>query len=480
MCGLCSNHGGRCDFDPVARLDGAPAGAPANGFTGGNPSGLKWGDPDMGTPGGTVSWSIAGAGIDITNFPDGKFNSFDFEDFFGFDVTDLVAEALAAWSEVADIEFVQVEDTGASSSFDPDGATIRLFLGDANPGIIGFGFFPGGPSQAGDILLARKPLVAEQSEDGSYDVLYNLVLHEIGHAIGLGHSSKSDAVMRATIHTDEKKVLTEDDIGGARQIYGVQDGADPVHALRETQEETRILTAPEALTVLGNRLSNRIEAGDGGQRIEGGEGRDTLDGGAGDDVLIGGGDADLLVGGDGRDVALFIRAYDLLAVRVGGDEITVFGADGDADRLRGVERAQFDNGLLLFDGQEEDTGFLFRLYAAAFGRDADDGLLFWLDRRGEGTAREVIAEGFVESDEFALRYGAAPSDEAYVEALYTNVHGRAPDDLGRAFWLSELDKGQSRAEVLIGFTDSPENIAATEDAVADGIFFADAPDEYLV
>ncbi len=104
-----------------------------------------------------------------------------------------------------------------------------------------------------------------------------------------------------------------------------------------------------------------------------------------------------------------------------------------------------------------------RLYRAFFGRPGDaEGLTFWLDRiaRGEAGLGE-IASGFVQSDEFTSTYGAL-ADDAFVDLVYRNVLDRDPDAAGRAFWVDQLAMGILRGEMMIGFSESPEYIAATD------------------
>lgn len=51
--------------------------------------------------------------------------------------------------------------------------------------------------------------------------LESVVVHEIGHLLGLGHSSVEEAVMFPTISSRKKKVvLARDDIEGIQFLYG--------------------------------------------------------------------------------------------------------------------------------------------------------------------------------------------------------------------------------------------------------------------
>jgi serralysin len=59
--------------------------------------------------------------------------------------------------------------------------------------------------------------------------------------------------------------------------------------------------------------------------------------------------------------------------------------------------------------------------------------------------------------------------KAFITLLYNNVLGRKPDATGLADWQRAFDQGSSRAEVLIGFSESPENQANVIGLIANGI-----------
>lgn len=61
---------------------------------------------------------------------------------------------------------------------------------------------------------------------GAFDI-ETVALHEIGHIVGLAHSSVPGAVMLPTISSNSiKRSLTQDDIDGFRQLYPVSTRAD--------------------------------------------------------------------------------------------------------------------------------------------------------------------------------------------------------------------------------------------------------------
>ncbi len=102
------------------------------------------------------------------------------------------------------------------------------------------------------------------------------------------------------------------------------------------------------------------------------------------------------------------------------------------------------------------------LYEAGLGRQYDDaGLNYWIDYY-EFAPINNIAYNFLVSDEFTFEFGPAYSisTENFVYAMYDNVLGRAPDPGGFNFWADALDDGfYNREEVLISFSQSPENYA---------------------
>ena len=107
----------------------------------------------------------------------------------------------------------------------------------------------------------------------------------------------------------------------------------------------------------------------------------------------------------------------------------------------------------------EATSFVdpvIRLYQAAFGRvpESDGALDFYADRLRAGTAAVVdIAANFAASPEFAARYGTTGPSAAYITALYVNVLGRTPA-ASEVDWY--LNSGMTTAQMLLGFSQSPE------------------------
>ncbi|MBL8582102.1 MAG: DUF4214 domain-containing protein, partial [Rhizobiaceae bacterium] len=77
---------------------------------------------------------------------------------------------------------------------------------------------------------------------------------------------------------------------------------------------------------------------------------------------------------------------------------------------------------------------------------------------------------FLDADEFEDNYGADPSDEDFVAALYENALGRQPDDAGADFWEDALSDGLSREAALVAFAMSAENLTNNAPNIDDGFW----------
>jgi glucose/arabinose dehydrogenase len=231
--------------------------------------------------------------------------------------------------------------------------------------------------------------------------------------------------------------------------------------------------------VLGGAGADRLFGMAGDDALAGGPGSDRLWGGPGNDRLAGGPDADWVSGSDGTDTLVLSGAradYDVSLTSGGISTLADRRAGGDgADRVSAVEVLRFADGWLALDGRTP-LGSALRLYEAALGREPDPiGLGFWTGalEAGRITLAEA-ARSFVASAEFQARYGA-PDNAGFVDLLYRNALGRAADADGLAYWTAALDTGAiSRAEAVLGFSESAELVAATAAPFAVGVF-APAP-----
>jgi len=139
---------------------------------------------------------------------------------------------------------------------------------------------------------------------------------------------------------------------------------------------------------------------------------------------------------------------------IGTSRGTLLTAYAQSDEARGRLSA---NANITYSGTVEAQ--VARAYDTAFGRDADPGgFVAYTRALITGTTLQQVALSFLGSNEFATRYGAAPSDAALVTGLYQNTLGRAPEAAGQALYVRALAAGLARADLVVAFSESQEHI----------------------
>ena len=211
----------------------------------------------------------------------------------------------------------------------------------------------------------------------------------------------------------------------------------------------------------------------GNGTLNGAAGSDWLQGGAGNDILHGGAGSDYLDGGGGLNTALYDGVYRQYTVTIGSPTTVSGGPEGGTDDLVNIQRIQFVDGYLA-TGTTDTAGETYRLYEATLNRGPDPvGLAAWAHALNAGATLQSVADGFVSSPEFQATYGTLDST-GFVTLLYHNVLHRDPDAGGLAGWVSALGQGHSRAEVVLGFSESAEDIANLAAPVQAGLWIQDA------
>ncbi|MBB3220889.1 DUF4214 domain-containing protein [Pseudoduganella umbonata] len=259
----------------------------------------------------------------------------------------------------------------------------------------------------------------------------------------------------------------------------IQGGTAASETLTGTAEQDFIWGQGGADTLIGGAGSDRLDSGEYdqgarpdyiGDRLDGGDGNDELNGGSGNDLLIGGAGTNYLIGNGGYDTAIYAGARgDYTVAMSNGAPVGVASTAGPTDTFNTVERLSFSDISIAYD-IDGNAGRTFRLYQAALNREPDDqGLGWWLNHADHGLGWENIAAGFMQSPEWAKLYGADPSDSAFIASLYRNALHREFDQGGMDYYLDKLDNGATRAQLLVWFSESPENQAAVIGQIRNGI-----------
>ena len=402
-------------------------------------TGYKWGELAFGRPAGTISFGLDPTLYSSLRAGSGSIGAFE------------VAARLAfeTWAQVADVAFVHAAE-GETPDITLDLA--RLSFQTVGQAVTFFFPRPGLDEVVASEVTLNSARTWAPFGDGGLN-FYNVVLHEIGHSLGLDHPDDTAQVMYELYQTDETLRLGAGDIAGMRFLYGGGDGRVPLILGLGDDLVTRTGAQGEIIfglagndRILGAFGPDRISAGsgddrvlggggnddiadlmgngtirgeDGNDRIFAGIGRNAVDGGPGDDLILGGTGPDTLLGGDGRDVILGDPwgapqfgsdrldggPGDDLLTGGGGADTFVFRSNGGHDRV-----ARFD---MAWDAP---------LTSRAEGRDFTPGLdRIEFETGTFATAAEVRAATETVDGNAVIRFGAAVS---------LTLHGVAADELG--------------------------------------------------
>jgi hypothetical protein len=313
----------------------------------------------------------------------------------------VVRSAFGLWTAVTGVTFVESADAASNDIrigqgyIDGDGPT----LGEASYWFTGSTFLRAAISFDADAFAGTQEF-------------YTVALHEIGHAIGLGHSSSPADVMYPSLGTQSRSGLSVDDMAGARVLY------------------------TNGITLQGTSVSDLLSGGDGDDLIYGRQGGDTINAGAGNNIVVGGLDsldgADLLTAGFGNDLIYGNGGNDTIS-STGGNDIVVGGFGHDVIMLGAGND-------IIYGNQDDDV------------IDAGDGQNFVTGGRGNdiiqtGTGADVlwgnegddILTGGGDADRFLFDVASAADQIADFNIL----QGDRLDILGQNYSLSTAINGDA-------------------------------------
>ena len=153
-----------------------------------------------------------------------------------------VEEAFGLWASVAPLHFVELVDAGPPISSNDTSylaaGTPDIRIGhtpqDGPSGTLGYAYYPTTTfwGIAGDVHLDSGEFW-KLGAGGGIDIV-EVMTHEIGHALGLGHEETSPAIMNPFYggrYSVGNSFLLSDDINGIRALYGAGTGSvTPLHS----------------------------------------------------------------------------------------------------------------------------------------------------------------------------------------------------------------------------------------------------------
>ena len=425
--------------------------------------------------------------------------------------------AMQTASRFANISFTSAPDT-ATAAGDVRWAASTDTDYFTKAGSSAFAYYPASDARGGDIWLDGALAYFGNVGVGSFG--YEDMLHELGHALGLSHPEAQGAATDQLKYTvmsyrnyagDPSHYLAQyypttymlDDVLALQYLYGANmaanagnttyswdptkpvyetiwdgGGIDTIDASNQQSGVTIDLHAGSYSQVGAAFWNGKVDSAgyaDATQSVRDGLAiaynctienatgsafADTLVGNDVANVLEGGAGNDTLAGGGGIDTARYSGALATYGITSSG-ECELIAKAGDIDTLQpDMERAMFSDLSIAFD-TDGYVGQIFRLYQAAFHRAADaNGQGFYMKQVEQGATLQSLANGFLASPEFQATYGNT-SDAQFVTRLYENALGREPSAAEVAYHVGALQSAATRAQLLVNFSESPENQART-------------------
>lgn len=407
--------------------------------------GPRWGGGPMGTAGGIVGWAV-----DAT---------------VPASLTDVIRAAFADWSSKANIAFKQLTTTY--------GAQITLSDGpiDGLNDVLGTTAYSytGSAMMSADITFDSSEkwhLAGSTVVSGGGINLFPVALHEIGHALGLGHYKDGPAIMNPTLNNAVTD-LTASDIAGIQALYGPPVAAPAPTSMPSLFGSVQVSASGTGGVIYGlykallGRAPDPLGLEGAAAGIAGGG---TAAGLAG--AILGSAEYASRIGSPLSDAAYVAslyanalnrapdaagQAFFLGELGAGVSRATVAVQIATSGEAQGILQPIFSAGVAVPDATSAQVA---RLYYGVLGRTPDSAGLVSFENLAKSVGTLAVAQTMLSSQEYALNFGNLANGD-YLDTLFVGALGRHADPDALNYWSVQL-VSTSRAQVAVQISQSAE------------------------
>jgi len=325
-------------------------------------------------------------------------------------------------------------------------------------------------SYSADVFVTLDSIDPSNANPTAGSFGYQILLHEIGHALGLGHPFEGSHALPSAEDNTNNSVMSYDvtgankaefqayDLLALQWIYG-GDGLQGQYGYNSTYGPALVA---QSSVIAGYKITGTSQA----DVLTGTSADDVIFAGAGNDVINASPGTDTIYGGSGIDTLVFSATDAPYGLTINQGRVEIMAAIGRTT-LIDVERAKAPGVEAAFDfGANQSAGKAALLVGAVFGRDAlvDKQDLLWqvihiFDNGTSFAQLAGVAMGMDFWGGLANRGGTSASFGQIANYLLTTVNQHAPDaaTLASATAALAAETGDTRGQFLAQLAASDAN-----------------------
>lgn len=170
----------------------------------------------------------------------------------------LLQLAFDQWALVCNLTFTRVNSTNQANIIVGSGKG-RQYGFDGPFGTLAWANLPQGNNQQLQLMFDMEETWVKALNQGQRGILYlNVATHEIGHIIGLDHSSQRSALMYPIYDPNVPRPQQNDDIPRSRALYGAPIAPPPPTGGGGNEKETVIRVIGGSITIDGRLVPNNF------------------------------------------------------------------------------------------------------------------------------------------------------------------------------------------------------------------------------